>query len=519
VVVGAVTFLACLAVFSFTTSRLIGYEPETAAVTKGFVTTGELQIPEGSAPISEAPEGRGDSGPRYGRSTLPQQLLEVPFFAPCLLPVQLECRQFLIFFNPLMGALAGLAIFGIMALRLGSLRWSVALAAAFAVGSIAWPYSKIGMETTFMALAAATLAVLLLAMRVDRYLVWVLAGVVAGAAATAKAYALVVIAPSFLLVLAEARGWSRRKQWRVATAVMLPVLVWLVAQAWYNWYRTGSVLSFGSAEKYFPTLAAPLNFLGFFFSPGKSIFIYSPLVLLGLLGLKQMWERDRVFAVTIAAGFLGLTAVVSGSAHWSDETWGPRYLVPVAWLLLLPLPWWYRRSQRRKLFATIAVLAVGIQLLAVFVPNSAFINLYRGLTGASPFYAGQVTTNPVEWTAPFGRDPYRWVPQLSPVLLRAQAAAAVGTERLTGNRLRVTYEPFLGRSRSLLLPFRRGGTMGIPDTWWWRQEGLGPKLTAGALGTVAIALWLWLARVMRGNFPRPALADHNNSPAGRPADC
>src|SRR5262249_28588898 len=111
----------------------------------------------------------------------------------------------------------------------------------------------------------------------------------------------------------------------------------------------------------------------FTFSTGKSLFLYSPPLLLGLLGARTAWRRypgETAFLGSIIA------IVVLFNAKFriwhADYCWGPRYLTPIIPLVLLgALPWLPdalvsgRAALRR--FACAAVLAAGItvQVLGV----------------------------------------------------------------------------------------------------------------------------------------------------------
>jgi len=182
----------------------------------------------------------------------------------------------------------------------------------------------------------------------------------------------------------------------------------------------------------------------------------------------------------------------------------------VAWLLL-PIPYWYRRSRRRGTLIAVAGAAVAVQLIAVTVPNATLTKYYRGLTGADPFYSPQRALD--GGRAPFGRDPYRWVPQLSPLVLRADALASLVVEKVTGDPLRVTYAPFLGPRRSVAVGNGQGPAQApIPDLWWWKR-GLAGLLVAGVLAAVAGAVWLRIAMAIRhpterglGAWPTPVSA-------------
>jgi len=155
---GALVFLTAFGLFAFTTQPLTGYEPETAAVTEGIVLEGHFWDKEDSGlPLKANFPGRG--GHYYSTAGLLQPLLEIPFFAAGHF-VDATFGWFnaypfgyvaLWFFNPFMAAIAAAALFALVWMTRRSLKWAVAIAALFALASIAWPYSKIGMETTFMA--------------------------------------------------------------------------------------------------------------------------------------------------------------------------------------------------------------------------------------------------------------------------------------------------------------------------------------------------------------------------------
>ena len=121
-------------------------------------------------------------------------------------------------------------------------------------------------------------------------------------------------------------------------AGMLPALVW---QAWYNTVRTGAFYLPAVTLPQFQNLSADGNtvdgLLGLLVSPGKSLFIYSPLLLLSLAGLRSFVSRRRLFAVSLAIATIVYLLVHASIRNWSGEWgWGPRYLVPLTLPLALP---------------------------------------------------------------------------------------------------------------------------------------------------------------------------------------
>lgn len=490
VLAGALLFVAAFALYSATTQPLTGYEPETGAVTEGLVLEGHLWDDESSSlPMKADIPGKG--GHHYARTGLLQPLVEAPFFAAGHLADETVGHfsgypngwTFLWFYNPFAAAVAALAIFALVLQTRRSLAWATAIAALFAVASLAWPYSKIGMETTFMAAVAVAYAVAVWARRSPSALSWSLAGFATGAAVATKAYALVSVLPIAVLLGPTLLRMERRRQLRLAAAACLPVLLWLAAIGFYNWSRFGSPTDFGYAEAPL-TRTLPVGMLGLLLSPGKGLVFYSPLVVLGALGLPRLWRADRGLALALLAGLGSLTFLGALSTYWGDEVWGPRYIVPMAWTLLVPIAWWADGPARRRALAVVAALAVVVQAIGISAAYSQYIDVARGLTGV-PLYRDREAISPQE--IPYGNDPTRWIPELSAIVVQAEGlVSSQVVEPLTGEGLTVTYAPFEGRSRTVNLseaPYR------MPLDFWWSAA---PRHRAAAVA-VAVAMALLAA--------------------------
>ncbi|MFZ0539430.1 MAG: hypothetical protein WAM47_21375, partial [Candidatus Sulfotelmatobacter sp.] len=77
---------------------------------------------------------------------------------------------------------------------------------------------------------------------------------------------------------------------------------------------------------------------GFLFSPGKSVFIFAPPVILALAGLRRLWKLERgVATVSIALPLLYLFFFARYTQWEGGYCVGPRYLVPSIALLCLGL--------------------------------------------------------------------------------------------------------------------------------------------------------------------------------------
>jgi hypothetical protein len=491
VLAGLLVFAMSFALYSFSTQPLTGYEPETGAVTEGLVLEGHFWDDE-SSPLPMKADIVGPDGHHYSRTGILQPLLMAPFFAAGHAVDETighfheypNGYTFLWFYNPFVAALAAVALFALVYQARRSLKWATTIAALFTVASIAWPYSKIGMETTFMAAVMVAFAVAYWARNSPSPKSWGLTGLAAGAAVATKAYSLVAVLPIAVLLWPAFMALDRRQKLRLGIAVCLPVLLWIGVIGWYNWSRFGDATSFGYAESPL-TKSAPLNFFGLLFSPGKGLVFYSPLVLLGALGVPRMWRQDRSLTLALLAFFVTLNAMAAVSTYWGDEVWGPRYIVPAAWTLLVPIAWWAGTVTRQKVVAGVAVAAIFVQVIGVSAQYAHYTDVVRQMTGV-PIYRDRLGVD--RERIPYGNDPTRWIPELSALLVQTEGLISSQiVDRLGGHGLEVTYAPFEGRSRTVDLADPRY-RMGI-DFWWVSPPSNATldRLLAAALAILAAA--------------------------------
>lgn len=172
-------------------------------------------------------------------------------------------------------------------------------------------------------------------------------------------------------------GWPRLV--RVLAAVLLPLGVAVCIHVGVNELRWGSALGSPMVEQQ-SRFNNPLlrGLAGLLLSPGSSIFVYSPPLLLAPFGLAALWRRDR--ALTLTAVALALTWLVfyarfdGWSGLWSAP--GPRYMYLLVPLLLLPLGLWLRGPLRWGAAAALGLAGLWVQLVSVLVrwgsvPNRA----------------------------------------------------------------------------------------------------------------------------------------------------
>lgn len=200
---------------------------------------------------------------------------------------------------------------------------------------------------------------------------------------------------AYLLAVLHARKGDHRSGAalaRSAAAVALPLAVALTAllllnrSLWGTWLESPMTAQRGS-------FGTPFYFgaWGHLLSPGGSIFLYSPLLLLAPTMLRHFATRHRAECWTFLA--IGVVLLVVHSTFWSwTGLWsapGPRYLFLVVPLFLLPLgPWLDAGLTARARCALVALASIGavVQLVVLSASWDDVIVSMGYRTWAGPRY-------------------------------------------------------------------------------------------------------------------------------------
>lgn len=270
-----------------------------------------------------------------------------------------------------------------------------------AAASLMWPYSRIGMEYQAM-LWLCILLLCLLSWRKSLSLPiftpleninnkfdggkrffwnrWVenaaknslmgFSGVALAMLTFSKSYGVVFALPALIFVGIEL--WQKNQlktlfKPKFFIALFGPTVLVLAANFIVNFAIYGRGSGAYNLNQEFLVTSWWEGFFGTFFSAGKSILLYSPLLILSLWYWGKFWQKDKASAVFIGLSFLELLLITAPFSHWSDETLSVRKLMPVVPLLHLPLLYAFESGVWSKFKKAVWVLAILVSLYFQFI--------------------------------------------------------------------------------------------------------------------------------------------------------
>jgi hypothetical protein len=170
----------------------------------------------------------------------------------------------------------------------------------------------------------------------------------------------------------------------------------------YNLMRFGTVLQPNRYDVRWPADPSA-GILSLTLSPGRSVLLFSPPLLLLAFGMRALWRRCPVLCA--AAGLTGVMHLlfVSNLPFFAGEwAWGPRYLLVLLPLACLGLPFTAVRIRSRYVLAAGVVLGLVVQIMAVSLDHQRFY-FERGLAplfwAARPWFyftSSQLLARPFE---------------------------------------------------------------------------------------------------------------------------
>lgn len=340
----------------------------------------------------------GPDGELYCRKGLATSLLTIPLaWLGMVLPFWGVVQSGMLF-NVIVTALTGLLVF-LYVRRLGhSSSTGLISGLVFGLGTMAWPYAKYLFSDPLSGLSLLASAYFLLHLASLGGTAGLKPALLSGAClglAIATRFANAVLIPLFVAVLVAyllrrdgIAAWptvgSRLSGllstvWRETCAFLLPLLLWGIVMAAYNYLRFGNPLTTG----YLPeeSFSAPWvrGILGLLISPGRGLFLYCPILLALIPAWPSFFRRHRLEAIFLALISLSYLLLYGKWFMWHGGfAWGPRFLVPIIPLLIIMLSPLVERLRGRwlGLFWALFAVSVAVQVLGL---SSDFIHHQEAL--------------------------------------------------------------------------------------------------------------------------------------------
>ena len=358
-----------------TTDAVVAFDVAKNIVERGSVAT------SGDLIGTEAIRGRG--GQYYSPFGLLQSLYDVPFYLigtaladlgdfpigkPDTVPKALVSLS-----QTLLAALVVWQFFRLAAVVSGSLAAALPAGLTIAFGSLLWPYSQFGFGqplaciTLLLATAQAYTGIRL---QQPSRLTW--SGVWLGLSVLSRHEMALAIIPLGVWVAGAGSGGPIERRQRLVTwlpGVTAGMAIWLV----YNAARFGHPLDTGHLRDPVPGFGSPIaeGLMGLLFSPGASLFVYSPFAAFGVLGLVWLARRDKAAAALFGSLSLAYVVFYATLGNWmGGRSYGGRYLLiilpylGIGWAVVLG-----RLTPRARgaVFGVVAAAGILVQLPGVLV--------------------------------------------------------------------------------------------------------------------------------------------------------
>ncbi len=285
-------------------------------------------------------------------------------------------------------------------------RTALTLALLLGGATVLWPYGTTFYSEAWQAAAFVWAAALLLDARRDdssRTAKVVIAAALLGVAGLTKATSL-VFAPGFVIAALCDRSQPFRTRIQIAVALSTGIAAASAIQIGWNLHRFGQPFEFGYnwfesipelPPRLFLLAELPRGLEVLLLSPGKSIILWAPALVLSLARARRFARMEPAIAagvgVSAAVGLLFFAAYLYPEGGYAN---GPRYLVPIVPLLLLPAA---GRDSRWSRGAVAACAAIGasVAVLAVSVSFLEDQSLGADLgTGARTIYYDRIRPAP-----------------------------------------------------------------------------------------------------------------------------
>ncbi|MFC2064772.1 hypothetical protein ACFLXB_06725 [Chloroflexota bacterium] len=339
--------------------------------------------------------------PDYGEQSLniePMQAVLGSQLAKLANTLQWGKIQTIFFLNIFLTAFTAGAIFWILVLLSFNLHISLTTGFLFGLCTMAWPYSKTYFRdpaAMFFITLSWGAALLLTSRKAQQFsskksnvFLWIVFVVSIFFGILSKNSTMLAL-PVFLIMFIQhwREAWAgksriEKKEFKIIFTILTLVLISVIT-IWIFLPRQSGQLSRFTAF-YYSTVFKNIfsnprshlieGILGPIFSPGKSIFLYSPVLILAVIGLIRYFKKS--YLAWLYFFFLVIVqALYYDSIWWGSVNWGLRYLLPTLPIFLITcapiIEDIYNKTIKFPLLQLI-IISLLIQVIGIWIPAKDF---------------------------------------------------------------------------------------------------------------------------------------------------
>jgi hypothetical protein len=349
------------------------------AMTESVVQRGDFSTPQILFAKYHNPVGKIESG---------QAIAAAPLYALAEPLANVNNIQAVMLFNPIITALTAAMLYLIARQLQYSVRRAGALGYTFGLATLAWPYARTFLREPLVGLLFVVALFAYLTWRHTGRIRWLIGMLAMLAIATTVKSISLVIVPVFILLAAVDLLQRQRRFLPLVGAAMIGLLLLgiLIAE---NRYTT-SIDSFTQYLSGFTLTQVLTTIYGMLLSPGKGIVFYMPVILAAWLSIARVRRYRRLFWGFGVVVPLAMIIGYGNNLSWfGGQVWGPRFLMPVLPLMVLPL---LDCLDRRSTWVLIAI-SIGLQFGPVTAdwaighrPLSRLVRPWENSVGLNPAY-------------------------------------------------------------------------------------------------------------------------------------
>ncbi len=353
--IGFLIFCFFAFVYSLTIRAQLSYGDEAARYleAKSIVTGGTFAIP--TIPDTNK---IGIDGKNYNRFEFGYELLLIPSYALARTILGVAADRdgapmlFMGVLNSFITALTCLVVFWFSCALQVQRRTALWITVIFGLGTIAWPYSQGLFRESLQSLTLLLSVYAVVRHQQSGDIKWLAIAAISLGCLIFTKTADIIFLPVILVYVLTGRqreltsnsaiaGWIDNA--KILVLFLIPTGMFLLLQSWVSIVKFGTLFTFGptyenSLLPYFSISNLWVGVGGLLFSTEKSLFIYSPPVLLFLFSWIEIFRKNRREAILILF-LVALTILLYGAYYdWtSGSFWGPRYLVEIVPFMVLPI--------------------------------------------------------------------------------------------------------------------------------------------------------------------------------------